>query len=85
MSTEQATHPEQTLEYPGTEQQMDQQPRDEMSDYQGSALLAGKVRTGHPRTAASGAPCAWPSPRKGPTWSPPTWTSTRTRPVPANS
>ncbi len=43
MSTEQATHPEQTLEYPGTEQQMDQQPRDEMSDYQGSALLAGKV------------------------------------------
>lgn len=36
-------HPAQTIGYPGTEQEMAEQPRDEMSDYVGSGLLAGKV------------------------------------------
>ena len=36
-------HPEQTIPYPGSEEQMLQDPRDEMRDYAGTGLLAGKV------------------------------------------
>jgi len=36
-------HPAQTLEYPGDESRMQEQPHDEMADYKGSGLLAGKV------------------------------------------
>jgi NAD(P)-dependent dehydrogenase (short-subunit alcohol dehydrogenase family) len=36
-------HPEQTLPYPGSESDMAQQPQDEMRDYTGTGLLAGKV------------------------------------------
>lgn len=36
-------HPAQTIPYPGTEAQMGEEPRDEMRDYHGSALLAGRV------------------------------------------
>jgi NAD(P)-dependent dehydrogenase (short-subunit alcohol dehydrogenase family) len=36
-------HPEETIAYPGSEEQMSQEPRDEMRDYTGTGLLAGKV------------------------------------------
>ncbi len=42
MSDEQS-HPEQTIPYPGSESDMAQESRDEMRDYTGSGLLAGKV------------------------------------------
>ena len=38
-----AEHPAQTIPYPGSEEQMAQQPRDEMRDYRGSGLLEGQV------------------------------------------
>ena len=40
---DEAAHPSQTLEYPGIEAEMEEQPRDEMSGYEGRGLLAGKV------------------------------------------
>lgn len=36
-------HPAQTISYPGTEEQMREEPRDEMRDYTGSGLLEGCV------------------------------------------
>lgn len=36
-------HPAQEIPYPGSEQQMAEEPRDEMRDYAGSGLLAGKT------------------------------------------
>jgi hypothetical protein len=36
-------YPAQEIAYPGHEGQMAEQPRDEMRDYSGSDLLAGKV------------------------------------------
>lgn len=36
-------HPAETIPYPGSEEQMAEEPRSEMRDYQGSDLLAGKV------------------------------------------
>lgn len=36
-------HPSQEIPYPGSEEQMAEEPRDEMRDYTGSGLLTGKI------------------------------------------
>ncbi len=36
-------HPEETISYPGSEEQMSQEPGDEMRDYTGTGLLAGRM------------------------------------------
>lgn len=43
MADDDTHHPKQTLPYPGNEAEMAEQPQDEMRDYTGTGLLAGKV------------------------------------------
>jgi hypothetical protein len=54
--------PEQSQEYPGPTSEIDPRPRDEMRDYEGRRLLAGK----RAETRASAARSPWRSPRNAP-------------------
>ena len=81
-STEQPP-PEQEQAYPGRTAEMDPHPRDEMRDYEGRGLLAGRRALITGGDSGIGGPLRWPSPRKARTWRSRTFPSRRTRTPPA--